>query len=204
MFKSTFSKILCLIILTVLAIASYAELNFESTVRLFFIVFFSLSFLFIEGFDYDQKQKEQQELKKREDKYIKDIKDSRALIRQDALNMVSKYLRLNGNIWSNFEIKNQYCSVELLGDETTIIVKELKKDGGEFKILASDEKDLINTFCYNFGENTTYDDLLKLSQELKVQIKYLSMPKKEILNSSKEVEIEEFKPELNDDRNVDL
>lgn len=204
MFKSTFSKLCSLIILTVLAIASYAELNFESTVRLFFIVFSPLIFLFIQGFDYDQKQKEQQELKKREDKYIKEIKESRALIRQDALNMVSKYLRLNGNIWSNFEIKNQHCSVELLGDETTIIVKELKKDGGKFKILASDEKDLINTFCYNFGENTTYGDLLKLSQELKVQIKYLSMPKKEILNSSKEVEIEEFKPELNDDRNVDL
>lgn len=204
MFKSTFSKLCCLIILTGLAIASYAELNFESTVRLIFILFLAFSFVFIEGFSYDQKQKEQQELKKREDKYIKEIKESRALIRQDALNMVSKYLRLNGNIWSNFEIKNQYCSVELLGDGTTIIVKELKKDGGKFKILASDEKDLINTFCYNFGENTTYDDLLKLSQELKVQIKYLSMPKKEILNSSKEVEIEEFKPELNDDRNVDL
>lgn len=204
MFKSTFSKLCCLIILTGLAIASYAELNFESTVRLIFILFLAFSFVFIEGFSYDQKQKEQQELKKREDKYIKEIKESRALIRQDALNMVSKYLRLNGNIWSNFEIKNQYCSVELLGDGTTIIVKELKKDGEKFKILAFDEKDLINTFCYNFGENTTYDDLLKLSQELKVQIKYLSMPKKEILNSSKEVEIEEFKPELNDDRNVDL
>lgn len=137
-------------------------------------------------------------------KTAKKIKKTPSDIRQKALNMVSKYLKFNGDIWSNLEIKNQHCSVELLQDGATIIVKELENNFRNFKILAFDDKDVMNHICYNFKENTTYDELLNLGYKLEVKIKELSELKKEIPESSKEFEVEEFKSKSNDDRNLDL
>ena len=136
-------------------------------------------------------------------KIAKNIKKTPSDIRQKALNIVSKYLKFNGDIWSNLEIKNQHCSVELLHDGDTIIVKELENNFRNFKILAFDEKDLINTFCYIFEENTKYDNLLEHAQSLNVQIKEI-VPRKELATTKEEPLVEDYNPKLNDDRNVDL
>ena len=192
------------LILTAIFTANYNEFDISDYVDFVIPICIGLPFIFCVIDDNLRVLKFEEIVDKKSEEHLKQVEGAQTLIRQDALNMVSKYLVLNGSIWKNLKIINQHCSIELKKNGKTIVIKELEGDLRWSEFIDIYNKDLINSFCYNFDEETTYDDLLKLRDELNVSVLDSSEKKKKFSKKKEKFEVEEAEPKLNDDRNVDL
>ena len=92
--------------------------------------------------------------------------------RRAALNDAKIYLSPYSDIWRNLRLSNKYCELRLGADGQSIRAKDLK-GSRYFKVTRSrvhSRNDLWDMFCVSFSHNTTFDELVRLSEIFETDI----------------------------------
>ncbi len=94
--------------------------------------------------------------------------------RRMALKAASMYLSPYKNIWGNLKLSNKFCSLRLNISGTLITARETEERQRSFYVTSSKThsyEDLWNMLCYRFNHNTTFDELIELSEKFNTTIK---------------------------------
>ena len=86
--------------------------------------------------------------------------------RRNALKTASIYLSPYNSIWGNLKLSNKYCSLRLGANGSSISARDSVNINRSFKIVESKVhsfNDLWDMYCLNFSHNTTFDELVQLS-----------------------------------------
>lgn len=89
-----------------------------------------------------------------------------------ALREARIYLSPYRDIWRNLRLSNKYCELRLGTDGQTIRAKDFTSNR-YFKVIRSkihDRNDLWDMFCISFSHNTTFDELISLSERFEAEI----------------------------------
>lgn len=92
--------------------------------------------------------------------------------RRIALRNAKIYLSPYSDIWRNLRLSNKYCELTLGADGHSIRAKDLTENR-YFKVIRSrihNQNDLWDMFCISFSHNTTFDELVALSDTFGVNI----------------------------------
>jgi DNA uptake protein ComE-like DNA-binding protein len=101
--------------------------------------------------------------------------------RRAALKDARIYLAPYSDIWRNLRLSNKYCTLRLGADGRTIIAKDSVRIGRSFVVIKSavhSVNDLWDMYCMSYSHNTTFDELIHLSQTFKAQIEIKDNRKK--------------------------
>lgn len=98
--------------------------------------------------------------------YENKISNANAERRRNALKMASIYLAPYKSIWGNLKLSNKYCSLRLGPNGTSIVGRDSLNLSRSFKVIESKVhsfNDLWDMYCINFSHNTTFNELVQLS-----------------------------------------
>ncbi len=134
--------------------------------------------------------------------------------RRAALRDAKIYLSPYSDIWKNLRLSNKYCELRLGADGQSIRAKDLKGNR-YFKVIRSrvhNRNDLWDMFCISFSHNTTFDELVRLSErfEVNIDIKGEQNNLKEVENFKQStikvdtVELQKSKLDVNNASEVEL
>ena len=101
-------------------------------------------------------------------------RNSRTDRRRMALRMASMYLSPYRDIWSNLKLSNKYCTLRLGSYSGSMSASDTQNPKRSFSITDSkvhSYEDLWNMFCYRFSYNTTFDELVQLTERFGAAIR---------------------------------
>ena len=86
--------------------------------------------------------------------------------RKMALKSASMFLAPYKNIWGSLKLSNKYCSLRLGTRGVSITARDSLDQNRSFRVAESKVhsfNDLWDMYCMNFSHNTTFDELVQLS-----------------------------------------